>query len=113
MNREFLDKYEPETQRIILAIKFVQKKMKERKFTDEQLTNNDSYIEAYTGIAEDEDISWFADNYPEIYKLVIKGADYGVISQILFYHDQFKKGKIDQKALAEFLKSKHFDSKAR
>lgn len=107
MSNEIVKNFEPEIQKLILAIKYVQKKMKEMNFTKSDFQDSDKYIEAYTSIADDEMISWFADGHPELYKLVIKGADYDTISQILFYYDQVKKGKVNEKQLAEFLHNVH------
>jgi hypothetical protein len=110
MNKPLLDKYEPQTKIIIMSIKLVQQKMKEKKFTLDDLKDNDKYIDAYTSIAEeDKELSWFADTYPDMYKLVIKkGTNYKLIAEIVFYFDQWQKKKIDQKELAEFLKNVHW-----
>ena len=104
----FLDKYEPETKSLIIAIKYVQKQIKAKKLTDEQLQDSDTYVDIYTGIAEDENVSWFADTYPDLYKLIIKGADYDLVARIIFYFDQFKKGMVNEKDLAEFLKKAYW-----
>jgi len=110
MNKQLLDKYEPQTKIIIMSIKLVQQKMKEKKFSIDDLNDNDKYIEAYTGIAEeDKELSWFADTYPDMYKLIIKkGTNYKLIAEIVFYFDQWKKGIVNQRDLAEFLKNAYW-----